>query len=269
MAIKLFISDMDDSLLRDDQTIGPRTEAALRALRARGVRIALASGRMYGALQRYVRQLDIVEPLITYNGAMIVRPDTGEPLDRCFIPPETARDALRQCEDMGLYIQAYDEDHWYCDAECEFSRYYARVSGVQGIPLGRRLSEAVDWPEPKMLTINTPERTQELLPILREKFSGKLEAAISKPMYIELTHPDANKGAALKRLCGLLGIEPSEVMACGDGINDIGMIELAGLGVAVANAAEAVRTRADVVCGDNAHEGIAELIEQLLSKGEL
>ena len=78
-----------------------------------------------------------------------------------------------------------------------------------------------------------------------------------------MTHPDANKGAALARLCEMLGIAPCDVMACGDGLNDLGMIELAGLGVVVQNAREAVRSRADVLCPSNDEEGIAQLIERM------
>ena len=81
VSIKLFISDLDDSLLRDDQTIGARTERALQTLAARGVTIALASGRMYSAMRRYVQQLGVSAPAVTLNGAMIVDTVTGEPLD--------------------------------------------------------------------------------------------------------------------------------------------------------------------------------------------
>ncbi len=263
MAIKLFISDLDDSLLRDDQTIGARTERALRALAERGVTIALASGRMYSAMRRYVAQLGVSAPAITLNGAMIVDTATGAPLDRRFIPRELAREALELFERMGLYAQSYDEQGYFFSHECEFSRYYARVSGVQGVETGRPLSESVGELSPKIVVINTPERTRELLPEIRARFEGRLEVAISKPMYIELTHPDANKGAALGRLCGLVGVEPREVMACGDGLNDLGMIRLAGLGVVVANAREEVRAQADVVCPSNQDEGIAQLIERM------
>lgn len=265
MAIKLFISDLDDSLLRDDQTIGARTERALEKLAGRGVKIALASGRMYAAMQRYVKQLGITAPAIALNGAMIVDTVTGVPISRTYIAPELAGEALEELARRGLYAQSYDEERYYFEHECEFSRYYAHVLGVNGVETGRPLTDCVPKRVPKLLTINTPERTRELLPLLKEKFAGRLEVAISKPMYIELTNPAANKGAALERLCGLLGIKPSEAMACGDGLNDLGMIRMAGLGVAVGNARESVRAQADVVCAPNDEEGIARLIERMTS----
>ena len=270
MAIRMFISDLDDSLLRDDQTIGERTVRALKALEARGVTIALASGRMYSAMRRYVEQLGVTAPAITLNGAMIVDTLTGRPLSRMFIEPDLAREALQECERMGLYVQSYDEQGYFFERECEFSRYYERVSGVKGGVLGRPASECVSGPMPKIVTINTPERTRELLPVLKERFAGRLEVAISKPMYIEMTHPRANKGDALRSLCERMGVAPCEVMACGDGLNDLGMIGLAGLGVVVANAREAVRAQADVVCPANEEEGIAQLIERMagLERGE-
>lgn len=261
--IKLFISDLDDSLLRDDQTIGERTVRALETLRERGVTIALASGRMYSAMRRYVEQLGVTAPAITLNGAMIVDTVSGQPLSRTFIDEELAREALCECERMRLYVQSYDEQGYFFDKECEFSEYYARVAGVKGKALGRPASECVSAPMPKIITINTPERTRELLPVLKERFAGRLEVAISKPMYIEMTHPEANKGAALDRLCAQLGIAASEVMACGDGLNDLGMIQRAGLGVVVANAREAVRVHGDVICPSNDEEGIAQLIERM------
>lgn len=263
MAIKLFISDLDDSLLRDDQTIGERTERALHALEERGVTIALASGRIYSAMRRYVNQLGVTAPAVAFNGAMIVDTATGTPIDRTFIDADLACEALKECEDMGLYVQSYDEQGYFFERQCEFSRYYERVSGVAGGELGKPASECVTGPMPKIVTINTPERTQELLPVLKERFKGRLDVSISKPMYIEMTHPDANKGAALARLCRMLNVKPNEVMACGDGLNDLGMIELAGLGVVVGNARQAVRDHADIVCASNADEGIAQLIESM------
>ena len=265
MAIKLFISDLDDSLLRGDQTIGERTERALKELEKRGVTIALASGRIYSAMQRYVKQLGVTAPAVAFNGAMIVDTATGEPIQRTFIDTDLAREALKTCEDMGLYVQSYDEKGYFFEKACEYSAYYERVSGVKGVELGKPASECVTQAMPKIVTINTPERTQELLPILKKRFEGKLDVSISKPMYIEMTHPDANKGAALKQLCGMLGIDMCDVMACGDGLNDLGMINAAGLGVVVANARQAVRDNADIVCPSNDDEGIAQLIESMMS----
>lgn len=266
MAIKLFISDLDDSLLRDDQTIGERTERALHALKERGVIIALASGRIYPAMRRYVAQLGVTAPAVAFNGAMIVDTATGAPIDRTFIDADLAREALEVCEKMGLYVQSYDEQGYFFEKKCEYSDYYERVSGVRGGELGRPASECVTGSMPKIVTINTPERTQELLPVLKERFKGRLDVSISKPMYIEMTHPDANKGAALYRLCNILGVKPNEVMACGDGLNDLGMIKMAGLGVVVANARQAVRDHADIVCASNADEGIAQLIESMIAQ---
>ena len=113
MAIKLFISDLDDSLLRDDQTIGERTERALHALEERGVTIALASGRIYSAMRRYVNQLGVTAPAVAFNGAMIVDTATGTPIDRTFIDADLACEALKACEDMGLYVQSYDEQGYF------------------------------------------------------------------------------------------------------------------------------------------------------------
>ena len=193
MAIKLFISDLDDSLLRDDQTIGERTERALHALEERGVTIALASGRIYSAMRRYVNQLGVTAPAVAFNGAMIVDTATGTPIDRTFIDADLACEALKACEDMGLYVQSYDEQGYFFERQCEFSRYYERVSGVAGGELGKPASECVTGPMPKIVTINTPERTQELLPVLKERFKGRLDVSISKPMYIEMTHKQQHR----------------------------------------------------------------------------
>jgi hydroxymethylpyrimidine pyrophosphatase-like HAD family hydrolase len=95
------------------------------------------------------------------------------------------------------------------------------------------------------------------------EYAGRIHATISLPEYVELLHPDVSKAAALVRLAGMLGVEMGDVMAIGDALNDLEMIEAAGVGVMMATAAEELREAADFV-PESVEAGVAEAIERLV-----
>ena len=129
---------------------------------------------------------------------------------------------------------------------------------------GEKLSRCLDFDTPKMLGIAEPERVRVLLPLLREHFAGRAVISTSQPKFIEFVSPRAGKGAALETLCSLLSIPRESVIAFGDGLNDLDMIEWAGTGCVMANGADAVKACANLIAPSNAEDGVAQIIEALL-----
>ena len=121
----------------------------------------------------------------------------------------------------------------------------------------------------KLLVITTKEQAPEYMNLLRARFGDRISFTGSKPHYIECVSPLADKGRALYALCKHLNIRPEEVVAFGDGLNDIPMLKAAGLGCAMANAREEVRAQADLVAPSNREDGVAQVIMQLISEGKL
>lgn len=262
MKYKLIVTDLDDTLLRDDQTISERSIQTIKRAMGKGITVAVATGRMYPSAIPYARALGLKGPILCCQGAQIADIETGRTLSITGIPKELAREALAFAETRGLYIQYYTTEEYFFEKTCEQSEYYRRMAGVQGRALGRKCSEALDFDPIKLLCIAEPARIRQAYADARDAFGGRLEIAISKANYLELTHPDANKGGAVKTLAAMLGIGQEQVMAVGDALNDLSMIRFAGLGVAVANGDETVKAGADAVTASNNEDGVAKAIEE-------
>lgn len=271
VAFRLIVMDMDGTLLDPQSRLTERTIAALRRAGETGAGVVLASGRMPCALRSFVETLKLTAPLIAYNGALIADPRTEETLASFPIEAALGREIAAACEDMNLHIQAYRGDAFLCEEANAFARDYQAFLNcpVRLVAVGEKLSRWLDFDSPKFLAIDTPERIQAALPALRERFAGRVKVATSQPRFIEFVSPKAGKAAALEQMCALMGVAREEVAAFGDGLNDLDMIEWAGTGYAMANAAEAVKARADRIAPSNAEDGVAQVVEALMRDGQI
>ncbi len=261
MKYDLIVTDLDDTLLRDDRTISLRSKQTIARAAERGITVAVATGRMYASAIPYARELGLTGPILCCQGAYIADIETGAPIAKIGVPLALAREVLAFAADEGVYAQYYDTEGYFFERECWQSDFYAAHTGVTGQALGRPVADTLDYDPIKVLLLDEPERIRALYEVARQRFAGRLEVAISKPHYLEFTHPEAHKGAAVKALAERMGIPQGRVMAAGDALNDLSMIEWAGLGVAMGNGDERVRRRADVVTGTNEEDGVAQAIE--------
>lgn len=262
MKYKLIVTDLDDTLLREDLTISDRSKRTIRKAVESGIAVALATGRMFPSAAPYARELNLKGPILCCQGAEIADIETGRPIKVTAIPRKLAVEALRFAENAGLYAQYYSIDEYYFEKECEQSDYYRRTAGVQGKALGRRPSEALNIDPIKILVIAEPRQIRQAHAEATKHFGGNLAIAISKSRYLEITHPRANKGGAVEELAEMLHARREEVMAVGDALNDLPMLKYAGLGVAVANGDEEVKAQADAVTSSNEEDGVAAAIEK-------
>lgn len=230
MTIKLIAIDLDDTLLDSKLAVSPRACEAIRQAVAKGITVTIATGRMYCSALAYAKQLKLDVPLITYNGGLIKACLSGEVLMHRPVERELALAVLALCRENGWYIQTYINDKLYVKECNDYSSYYSRMSGAPANAIGDRLYAAEQAPT-KMLIMSTEEGTKEAYRTVKEQFGDKLTMAISKPTFMEITHPLANKGLALAYLADKLGIKQEEVMAVGDSGNDLPMIQYAGWGL--------------------------------------
>ena len=261
MSIKLIAVDLDDTLLDNAQKISPRVKEAVRQAVAQGVAVTLCTGRMHRSALRYALELDLDIPLLTYNGGMIRCSMSGETLLHRPLDAQTATEVLALFRERGWYIQVYVDDVLYVKEHSTEARYYERVSGIPAVPIGDKLF-SLDAAPTKMLALAEPELIKEIRSVLVARFGERLNAPISKPVYLEIVHPSVNKGMALDFLARRLGIDRESVMAVGDSMNDLDMVRYAGWGVAMGNACEELKRIARVVTGPNDADGVAEAIEK-------
>lgn len=267
MGYRLIVMDIDDTLIGNDLVISPANRWAIHEAAARGVTISLASGRMFDSMLPFARQLGVSGPLICFQGAAVMDSDTREVLFHLPVPAQEAADALRFAGELGIYCQYYSLTDYFFAADCDESRLYERLSGVTGRAVGAPLWEKMDFAPAKILMIAPPPRIREAYALAKERFGGRLETAISKTNYLEFNHPGATKGNAVVMIAGRLGVPLSRVMCIGDGLNDLSMIRVAGLGVAMGGGAPELRAAAGFVTARREEDGVAAAIDRFILGG--
>jgi len=270
--IRLIATDLDDTLLDASSALNERTLAALRAAMAAGCGITLSSGRMMEATLPFARRIGVNAPMLLYNGAMIYDHNTDETLFAPRIAYETALGIVRLVESMGYYIQLYPGKGYYCSEILDRTRAYARQIRVDATPVHMPMAQ---WLErhpsdmQKMLIIDTPEGADRIQAVLGEAFPHGACYLKSKPHYLEIAPEGVNKGQSLAFLAGHLGLAADEVMAFGDGQNDVPMLQFAGAGYAMANACPQALACTPLVAPPNTEDGVAQIIEQYLAEGRI
>ena len=266
--IKLVAIDLDDTLLRSDLTISEHTVTVLRQVRARGVVVTLSTGRMFSSARPFAEQLEFDVPLITYGGALVKNAGSGEVLYNRPLEPETARRVIRFARERKAQVNFYllngDEDELYAELITPWGEDYGRFSRV---PFHRvpDLEELLQRGSPlKLLLIEDEPVADRCLLELRDLLGEQVHLAKSKPRFVEVDHPEANKGRALQELAAWLQVERSQILAVGDNYNDMEMLEFAGLGIAVANAPPEVQKRAGHVTASNDEDGVAQALERFV-----
>lgn len=264
MKIKLIASDMDDTLLNNNREISPRNEAAIKKAIAEGIVFTLASGRMYCSMQPYAQKLGLDVPLVSYNGALVKGAISCKVYVNSPLKLPTALDLLQYVKENGHYVQVYMGDKLYVKEENEYSRMYAKISGIQAVAIGEEIYSIKEAPN-KLLLMTATENFEATWKDVEEKFKGRVDVTSSKDNYLELMEPGVNKWQAVKSLAKSFGIKPEEIMCIGDSNNDLSMIKNAGIGVAVANAKPQVQKYAKMVTASNDNDGVALAIENILT----
>jgi hypothetical protein len=264
--IKLAAIDLDDTLLRDDLTISQFSRDILQQVQKAGVTVTLATGRMLPSALPYAEQLGFDVPLITYQGALIKNAFSGEVFYSRPLPEEVSRTVIRYARRKQIHVNFYVEDKLYVERITEAGKHYERLAGVPFTMVDDLEALLAGGLPYKMLLIDERQAIDEEREELRE-FLGEagLEANLvkSKPTYLEVNHPLATKGTALKKMAEWLKISREQVAAFGDSFNDLDMLEYAGYGFAVANACPQVHARAPYITASNNEDGVARALQEL------
>ncbi len=259
---------MDDTLLNAEGILTPRTLRALGRAMDAGVSIVLASGRMLESTVPFARQLAVNAPLIVYNGAMVYDLNEKRTIEMRTVPTQAARGICKMAEELGVYVQAYPGEGYFAQRRTPYTGQYedsVKVDcGITGVPLSAWISS----PQVKLLAIGEKGDTLTNIDRFRAAFPD-VSFMMSRPNYIEIVAKGVDKKDALERTLAEMGIAPDEVLAFGDGQNDVSMLNYAGLGYCVENASENVRAQLSNFCPANTQDGCAIVIERLLEAGAL
>ncbi|AIR70079.1 sugar-phosphatase [Dickeya fangzhongdai] len=268
MAIKLIAIDMDGTLLTPENQISPVVKQAIVAAREKGVYVALATGRPFIGVERYLQQLGLQQDghyCITNNGALVQRTATGECVAQTTLSFEDYRHFEALSRELGVHFHALDFNYVYT-ANKDISAYTVHESHLTGMPLKYRAVEEMDpgLRFPKVMMIDEPELLDAAIARIPREDFARYTIMKSAAFYLEILDQRVNKGEGVKMLAQHLGLERDEVMALGDQENDLAMIEFAGLGVAMGNAIDAVKAASQFVTKSNSEDGVAYAIEKFV-----
>jgi hypothetical protein len=257
--IKLIGIDLDGTLVTGSHTVSEANVAAIRAARERGITVAIATGRPHVSAEQFALRLGLTDvPIISFNGALIRLPGQTEPMFSAPVPADLARGIVQHCVDARRHLHYYLGDAMYVPQVSLFARLYLARTGIPPIPVGdlRRF----DGQEPiKLLACAAPEQVPDILREDQERWGSRLIVTRSMPEYVEYLSPAAGKGKALCWLAGHLGLGIEQTMGMGDMLNDLELVEMAGIGIAMAQAQDEVKAVATYVT-ESGPEGVAEAI---------
>ena len=268
MKYKLIVLDVDGTMLNSNRELTKRTAQTLRKVQQLGIRVALASGRpTYGVLPlAQAIDLGVYDGyIISYNGAQVMEAKTGQIIFERRIDPQMVPYLEKKAAKMGLTMAYYDGNEVvstditnpHIVDEAEMNGMTLRQDDVLSLSMD-------DWPAEVMLVSDDEEALTSLEQHMQRHLNGVMDTIHSNPYYLEIVGYQVGKSYAMSALVQKMGIGLDEVLAIGDGEADINMIQMAGTGIAMANATEGVRRCADFTTLSNDQDGAALAIEKAI-----
>lgn len=261
---RLVALDVDGTLLDPSHNLSPRTRAAVQSAQSRGAIICLATGKLLASVQPLLRDLGIGGLHITCNGAALMDAITGEPKAMWALTLSQSDLALTAIRELApeMPIAWYTTDAIYTDAGWGLLDETLAAYHEPPVRHVARLSHTL-LPPLKFLMTGDHARLLTLRDALRERIGGSLTVVRTTSDFVEVMAPGVSKGAALHELAAQLGVAREEIVAIGDGENDIPLLEAAGLGIAMGNAMPALSALAARHTLSNAEDGVAHALERL------
>ena len=267
--IKLIALDLDGTLLTTDKKLTERTKATLKAAREQGVKVVLPTGRPLKAMDFFLKELGTDghedEYTITFNGGLVQK-NTGEILDKTVFSIDDVSRIYEETEKLNIPLDAISEGIVYQIQSDQESLYAQFNPALTFIPTAfEDLSSQITYN--KCVTAFPQEPLDAAIQKISPELIDKYEIFKSRELLLEWSPKNVHKATGRAKLIEHLGIDQSQVMACGDEANDLSMIEWAGLGVAMQNAVPEVKAVANVVTPmTNDEEAVVWAIEKYVLK---
>ena len=261
--IAALLADVDGTLITKEKVLTPRTIDAVKRLRERGVVFCITSGRPPRGLRMFVDPLELTIAMAGFNGGVIVRPDLSV-IDEKPLPVDIPSRVIDTIRTHRLEAWVYSPTEWYVTDPLG-TRVERETSTVQFPPVVVPNYDAMLHEVIKIVGVSTDyEAVARCEASLQAEFGTRVTAARSQPYYVDITHPDANKGAVVHRLARYLNVSPRRVATIGDQMNDILMFKESGLSIAMGNASPEVQRQATFVTTSFGEEGFAHAVERFL-----
>lgn len=264
---KVLALDIDGTLTNSKKQITEATKQAIRGIMDRGHKVVLASGRPTPGMGRYAKELELDKQggyLLSFNGGKIVDCVTGEVVHQYFLPLEIVPELYEFAKERGAGLITYDGD--IVISAFEPDEYIILEAGINWLPIRHQpdFVEYVNYDINKCLMTAPGEQAAVYEKELQERFWDRISVYRSEPFFIEIMPKNIDKANSLDRMLETVGLTRENTICCGDGFNDMTMIQYAGVGVAMANAQEEVKKSADFITDSNDDDGIIKVIDTFI-----
>lgn len=264
---KLIVSDFDGTLANSQNEVPEEVKNAINNYVADGGIFAVCSGRILPSVLPRVRKLGLKGLVIACQGSVIADIESGEIIKSVGFSNAETSEICAYLEELNTNVQVYFLDGFYSDLpEGEkHLKLYEDIIGVKArhsdMPLSRFVGES-GLHFNKAATLCRPDEQEELFGKIKEKFGGRFDVTCSAKVLVEISPFGETKGAAVEFLAAHYGVPIEKCCAIGDNLNDLSMIEAAGVGVAVGNAVEGLKAAANFVAVTNDEGAVAQVIEK-------
>lgn len=267
MTYEMLVLDLDGTLTNSEKKITPPTKQALIEIQQCGKKVVLASGRPTPGVLLLADELHLKDYgsfILSFNGARIINCATNEIIYNKILPASVIPTVYDIVKQFDVDILTYSEDAIISGIKP--NEYTELESRINSLPIQQvdNFVEYVDFPVNKLLITGDPAITQKLEEILKDKFHTFLNIYHSSPVFLEVMPQNIDKANSLQKLLNSVGLTADQMICCGDGCNDLTMIEYAGLGVAMANAQDIVKESADFITKSNDEDGVLYVINQFM-----
>ena len=256
--------DLDGTLTNHEKVVTPKTREALLKAASQGAVIILASGRPTYGIEPVAECLELQKRggyILSYNGGNIVNAQTGEKLFTQFLPDEVIPVLYKYAREKNHALLGYAGNEII--TEMPDDQYVKEESRINKMNIRKvaNLLEALEPHPTKLLMTGDPSDMLKAEQELLDMVGDKMDIFRSAPFFLELVPKGIDKAQSLRRLLAKINLPPADMIAFGDGYNDLSMLKLAGMGVAMANAAPEVRADADYITLSNEEDGVAAALE--------
>lgn len=270
MERKILALDLDGTLTNKDKEVTLPTRQALKRIQEQGHIVVLASGRPTPGVMPVAEELELGKYggyVLSYNGSRITRCSDGEVLYNQLLPDGIVPEIFEMADELGIGMMTYDSSGILANLHHdEFMELEAFITHLE-LHHYEKPMERLNIPVNKCLGTAPVDIALEIMKKFEKRFGSRIRVDRSEPFFIELFPMGVDKASAIERLCKVLGTTMDNVIACGDGYNDISMVKAAGLGVAMANAQPPVKEAADYITLSNEEDGVAHVIHKFMNGG--
>ena len=267
MKYKMIASDLDGTLLNDESILSERTKSAVLKAMDAGVMFVMATGRAMSGVEHINALFDRDLPFITLNGAVIIMGMSRKILVNKYLDFALAKDVYNSGVGFDAAVVVWTGRRLWVSREDKATRLYNGKAGTD-MRIISDFDELEEEGISKVLWIDTPENIRQHHFNMKERYDGRLNCYPSQPMFLEFVSLNSDKAIAMEEIGKIYGIDKSEMIAVGDGYNDVSMLEYAGLGVAMDNAPDDVKAVCGYVTLSNNEDGVAAVIEKYILQKE-